>query len=116
MPIKVVCPKCKKALNAPDAMAGKKVKCPGCMAVMDVPAGIAAFQGETKLAAKPAAPPAAAKPAAPLAAAAPGPATPPAKGGNACPKCKKSLPADAIICVACGINIRTGDKFNTSIG
>lgn len=111
MPIKVVCPKCKKALSAPDGMAGKKVKCPGCQAVMDVPAGIQAFQGETKLAAKPAAPPAAGAKTA-----VPGPPTPPAKGGNACPKCKKSLPADAIICVECGINIRTGDKFNTSIG
>ncbi len=106
MPIRVVCPKCKKALNAPDGMAGKKVKCPGCQAVMDVPAGIPAHQGETKLAAKPAAPPAAAPPAAPA---------PPGKA-TACPKCKKSLPADSVICVECGINIRTGAKFNTSIG
>lgn len=109
MPIRVVCPKCKKALSAPDGLAGKKVKCPGCQAVMDVPAGIPAHQGETKVAAKPSAPRAPAGPPTPDPAA-------PAGKANACPKCKKSLPADVIICIDCGINVRTGAKFNTSIG
>jgi hypothetical protein len=36
MPIPIKCA-CGKALAAPDATAGKKVRCPGCMAVIDVP-------------------------------------------------------------------------------
>lgn len=39
MPIPVVCASCQTRLNAPDAAAGKKVKCPKCQAVMAVPAG-----------------------------------------------------------------------------
>jgi hypothetical protein len=62
MPIPVRCA-CGKALNAPDALAGKKAKCPGCGAVLSIPAA----QGA------PAQP--AEKPAAP----GPKPATPPAK-------------------------------------
>ncbi len=38
MPIPVVCASCQTRLNAPDAAAGKKVKCPKCQAVMAVPA------------------------------------------------------------------------------
>jgi hypothetical protein len=30
MPIAVVCPSCKAKLKAPEALIGKKVKCPGC--------------------------------------------------------------------------------------
>jgi len=37
MPIPVVCPKCSARLNAPDAAAGKKVKCPKCQGVIAVP-------------------------------------------------------------------------------
>lgn len=37
MPIPVQCPKCSARLNAPDAAAGKKVKCRNCQAVLVVP-------------------------------------------------------------------------------
>ena len=30
MPISVTCPACKKGPAAPDALKGKKVRCPGC--------------------------------------------------------------------------------------
>ena len=36
MPISVTC-KCGKKLNAPDTLAGKKAKCPGCSAMLVVP-------------------------------------------------------------------------------
>lgn len=38
MPIPVVCGNCQTRLNAPDAAAGRKVKCPKCQTVMPVPA------------------------------------------------------------------------------
>src|SRR5262245_11675410 len=38
MPISVVCPSCSAKLGAPDAAAGKKVKCPKCQGSIVVPA------------------------------------------------------------------------------
>ena len=37
MPIEVKCAKCGKSLKAPDTMAGKKAKCPGCGSIVVVP-------------------------------------------------------------------------------
>ncbi len=37
MPIAVICPSCDARLNAPDAAAGKTVKCPKCKASMTIP-------------------------------------------------------------------------------
>ncbi len=37
MPIRVDCASCGKKLQVPDSTAGKRVKCPGCQAVLDVP-------------------------------------------------------------------------------
>lgn len=38
MPITITCPQCQKKLNAPDTAVGKKIRCPACKAVIDVPA------------------------------------------------------------------------------
>jgi hypothetical protein len=38
MPIPVLCPGCSVRLNAPDAAAGKNVKCPKCQTLMTIPA------------------------------------------------------------------------------
>lgn len=40
MPISVSCPECGKGLKAPDALAGKKAKCPGCGAVVPIPMAV----------------------------------------------------------------------------
>lgn len=37
MPISVTCQECGKGLKAPDALAGKKAKCPQCGAVVPIP-------------------------------------------------------------------------------
>ena len=37
MPIAVLCPSCNARLNAPDASAGKTVKCPKCQAAIVLP-------------------------------------------------------------------------------
>lgn len=39
MPILTQCPQCQKKFRAPDALAGRSVKCPGCQSVVRVPAG-----------------------------------------------------------------------------
>lgn len=37
MPIKIECQQCQKSLKAPDKLAGKRVRCPACQAVVQVP-------------------------------------------------------------------------------
>lgn len=65
MSIKFVCPHCQKPLQVKEDLAGKKVKCPGCQQVLDVPAGVVAATGAAAPAvSRPAsAPAAAARPA-----------------------------------------------------
>jgi hypothetical protein len=41
MPISVTCNGCQAKLNAPDAAAGKRVKCPKCGGVISIPAAVA---------------------------------------------------------------------------
>ncbi len=58
MPIPVTCPNCGTRLNAPDAAAGKKVKCPRCAAPFPVPnPGEEPMMVTAAPAARPAAPP-----------------------------------------------------------
>lgn len=40
MPISVSCLECGKGLKAPDALAGKKAKCPGCGAIVPIPKAV----------------------------------------------------------------------------
>jgi phage FluMu protein Com len=35
--IKIRCPKCQKALKAPESQAGKRAKCPGCGTIISIP-------------------------------------------------------------------------------
>jgi hypothetical protein len=65
MPISVVCPGCSAKLNAPDAAAGKKVKCPKCQGAIVVPAAAAQFEVVEDEPAPPAKKPVAAAPARP---------------------------------------------------
>ena len=44
MPIAVTCPECSAKMKAPDAAAGKKVKCPKCGEMLTVPAAQAEFE------------------------------------------------------------------------
>jgi hypothetical protein len=74
MPIRLSCPACDKPMQAPDAAAGKRVKCPNCQAVVAVPAASAAPVAPAA-ALPPPVPPRAAAPAAP-------PAPAPAPAGD----------------------------------
>ena len=68
--MKCTCPACKKSFIAKTELAGRKIKCPGCGAVLTLP-----------------------------------PVKPPSK---ACPHCGAELAPDAMICVQCGFDSRTG--------
>jgi len=41
MPIDVVCPECRKTLRVGDHVAGKRIRCPACQAVVSVPGSVA---------------------------------------------------------------------------
>lgn len=107
MPIRVKC-SCGKALNIPDAAAGKTVKCPGCGKALKAPGGG----------------PAAA--ATPTPAAAPAPAASPALSQMdellaeegldqiveaVCPVCRSEMKAGAVLCVKCGYHKEEGTQF-----
>lgn len=40
MPIKIECPQCHRKLTGPDSLAGKRVKCPDCQTMIQVPAPV----------------------------------------------------------------------------
>lgn len=106
MPIAAECGACHKRFKAPDKLAGKRVKCPQCGGVIQVPAPQAPVVEK----------PAAAslldeeqvpKSAAPAAAAAAAPAA------AQCPSCGAPLAAKAVLCVSCGHDLRTGQKVES---
>jgi hypothetical protein len=134
--IEVSCPKCKKALNLPAELKGKKIRCKECGTIF--PVGTSAPAPAAKAAGKPASeednepasygfveepkPETKAKADARIKSAAP----PPKQGvfGAAnpygvtesdltarCPHCAKEMDSeDAIICLHCGYNTRTREK------
>jgi hypothetical protein len=82
MSIVVSC-SCGKRFKVPDELAGKRGKCQACGQVVAVPK------------------------AAPEAPATPASTTP----ARACPTCRKPLAANAVICVACGLDLRSGKQL-----
>ncbi len=129
MPIPVRCA-CGKALNAPDSLAGKKAKCPGCGAVLSIPAaGVAPAAKPAAPAPRPAAAPAkpTPKPAASGTKAVPKPTSPaqaktevatPADGKDlhaysSCPTCNSFVSKKDAICVQCGTHLVTGKQLST---
>ncbi len=105
--LKIACPKCKKALQVPEVLAGKRIRCPGCSENIAVPK------------------PASAKPAAPAPAAAGkhddewGPAhaygmlIEPDK--PRCPFCASEVEEDQVVCLKCGYNLQTREKQGTRV-
>lgn len=93
MPIKVAC-QCGASFAAKDELAGKAVRCPKCKQPLKIPA----------------------------AAPAPAPAATSAmddlfdevgiekKHGPTCPSCGAELKANAVMCIACGVNFETGEQ------
>lgn len=97
MPIRVKCV-CQQQFDAPDHLAGKTVKCPKCASPIAIPN------------------PAMAK-AAPVApnhmASLLDEAGVKQRSATGCPACGTPFPPDAVLCVECGYNFRTGRKLET---
>ncbi|MGE4158994.1 MAG: hypothetical protein AB7F75_07840 [Planctomycetota bacterium] len=137
MPIKTTC-SCGKVFQAPDNLAGKSVKCPGCSKPLKVP-GPAAVPKSAATATKPPAGPAkpSATPAKPVPAAKPAPAksAAPAKPAPAKPMAKPASkpvaagsvkkpakefdfdePEVSVRCPKCQVNISPTDVICTGCG
>ncbi|MCA9177224.1 MAG: hypothetical protein KDB14_22195 [Planctomycetales bacterium] len=83
MAIPVSC-SCGKQVNAPEHLAGKKVKCPACGQPLAIPSGGGAFDGlfdDEGITASP-----------------------------RCPQCKADIDAGAVLCIQCGFNLATGKQ------
>jgi hypothetical protein len=110
MPIKTSCSKCTFSFNAKDALAGKNVKCPRCQNPVRIPTSSQAA-------------------AAPVSAASGGSVRQPANRkladlldevgvratpkGPVCAACGEEMDPTAIICIACGYNVATGQYLET---
>jgi uncharacterized membrane protein YhaH (DUF805 family) len=113
MPIKVTCA-CGQSFAANDSLAGKRVKCPKCAQPLQIPAASAPGVAQPMGPARPQTPQMPAGPAQPsgaslfdeigLKAQAAGPT---------CPNCRASMPANAILCVQCGYNMKLGRQIQT---
>ena len=121
MSVDMECGRCGKRLRVRAEWAGKKAKCPACGAVSVVPAADAALG----TASRPADPPGEVLTVAPIDDApldvvplqpepdagkkpAPAPGAP-----GTCPECGVAMAADAVICLDCGFNRKTGKQLKT---
>ena len=78
------CPQCNEELEAAEDMTGETVECPSCEAHFEVPAAGGNDAGAADA------------------------------SGSGCPSCGVEMPADAVLCVQCGYNVKLGKKIDTS--
>jgi hypothetical protein len=101
MSIIATCEACGKRVNAPDRLAGKRAKCK-CGGIVTVPAAVPASLGGLD----------------DLAAFESKAATEAAGVGissGACPSCSEALTPGAVLCVACGFDLRRGTRASTAM-
>lgn len=127
------CPSCGRSYRWKPELAGRTAKCK-CGGAIRVPAeapdvAAEAFEAPAAPVRAPVppalSPPAPARspataarpPAMPLARKVPDPAPPidVAPTSKSCPSCGESIPAAAVLCVACGYDFRTGKRLSTTI-
>ena len=135
MAIEFVCPSCGRALKLRDEAAGKRGRCPHCKAVITVPENAVSEDDlieivptqpsgppkppplppkspEPEPEAPPSIEPSADEPVEPVKV----PDVPPEPAkpeGKVCPGCGSPLAEGAVICVKCGLNLKTGKKLQT---
>jgi hypothetical protein len=111
MAIEFDCPQCGRRLRVAEEARGKKAKCPRCAAVMTAPSSDEDRTGASRVA-QAVAP-------LPVATAARTRHGDEADGysvhetGPTCPGCHKVLARGAVLCVDCGIDLRTGRRLKT---
>lgn len=126
MAIKAQCGSCGTKVNAKDALAGKRVKCPKCSKPMTIPNAAGA---KAKPAQQAVTKPTKVKTQKPAAVAAVQPASAynplldllddagveSVAHGPTCENCGAEILASAVVCVQCGYNMATGDMLETEV-
>jgi len=110
MPLRVTC-QCGVALNVPETMAGKGVKCPKCQSVIAVGTPAKTAPATKPAASKPAAKASASNTSQDAMAKLLDSAGLKKREGIFCPSCDRSLPPGTAICVGCGYNLEAGSKI-----
>jgi hypothetical protein len=110
MPLRVTC-QCGVALNVPETMAGKGVKCPKCQSVIAVGTPAKTAPATKPTASKPAAKASASNASQDAMAKLLDSAGLKKREGIFCPSCDRSLPPGTAICVGCGYNLEAGSKI-----
>ena len=101
MPIQVAC-QCGQKFSAKDELAGKRAKCPKCGqplviaeaapaasdTLADSLGGLGGLMDQAGFE---------------------------SAGGSPCPKCNAGMPPGAVLCVACGFHLETGEKLETKV-
>lgn len=104
MAVSFSCPQCTRRLRVGDVPPGTYIQCPQCQAVFPIPDSVPGSGSGTVREV----PPAAADPV-----------TDTVDEGHVglegllCPNCNATLPREAVLCVACGLDLRTGEKLRT---
>lgn len=110
MPVRVTCAKCAKVMNLKDEFAGKKIRCPGCKEVIQVPALSKPAPVSTRSTAK--------RPARVAPAKKPQTATEPtvtmSKDGTICPSCGTPIPKGGQSCPKCKYHLKLKRKLGIS--
>ena len=109
MSISVFCPQCKETYHVKDELAGKRGKCRKghVLVVPELDAGVSPFAfsaEETRSFHDPK------SLAEPISSGGKGRASD--RAGKSCPSCRASLSANAVLCVGCGFDLRTGKKLS----
>jgi len=110
MPLRVTC-QCGVALNVPETMAGKGVKCPKCQSVIAVGTPAKTAPATKPATSKPAAKASASNASQDAMAKLLDSAGLKKREGIFCPSCDRSLPPGTAICVGCGYNLEAGSKI-----
>ena len=97
VPIVLKC-QCGKRLKAAENLAGRRVKCPGCGRILQVPNSAAPKVRPATRVERPQSPPAQAASSGP-------------PRLSLCPSCSKPLAPEAALCTECGYNLKTGKKL-----
>jgi zinc-ribbon domain len=117
MPINAACPKCQHTISVRSEFAGKKIKCPKCEAVIQLPGGVPAQVG------------ASAGAGAARSSAATGPrqrhnplldlldstGVEAAPVGQTCPNCGKDIAPGNVLCMDCGYHLGLGKQMETAV-
>lgn len=118
MPINASCAKCQHAITVRSEFAGKKIKCPKCQSVIQLPGGTPVGVGAATTAGSPARGGAGTGPKQrhnPLLDLLDSTGVEAAPVGQTCPNCGKDIAPGNVLCMDCGYHMGLGKQMETAV-